>query len=367
MTMMHFPIITHIDELREKVEHLPEIRFALQENGTTVVCAMISDSDTYSGDAGPWARECRGIVFDARGKLIARPIHKFFNVGERPDTHHQVLPWNATVRKMDKRDGSVINPVIVNGAMKFKSKKSFTSERAVQAEQFASLNDRRFSWEMLSNGFTPTFELTSPYARIVMKYPTSKLTLLHVRENTTGRYLDKMSLMTLAEEFQIDLVSEYSPTNWTWAEDKAYLESVEGIEGYVYQFENGDMVKAKSKWYLDRHHAMTALTYRNVAELVVAEGIDDLKSHIVEMGEPDLLEKIEHIEHEITRQVSEMADFVETIVRNERHLERKEFAMKFKELPGFGLLMKAYEGKEPNYLEFYARHHLKNDWEVLTL
>ncbi len=112
---------------------------------------------------------------------------------------------------------------------------------------------------------------------------------------------------------------------------------------------------------------MTALTYRNVAELVIAEGIDDLKSSIAEMEEPGLLETVERIEREIKEKVSDIAEYVELIIRKEGHLERKDFAMKYKSVPGFGLLMKAYEGKEPNYLEFYERHYLKNDWEVLSL
>ena len=112
-----------------------------------------------------------------------------------------------------------------------------------------------------------------------------------------------------------------------------------------------------------RHHCMTALTKRNVAEMVVAESIDDLKSTINELDEPGILDKIEYIEVEIKRQIAEMADLVETIIRTEGHLERKEFALKFKNLPGFPLMIKAYEGKEPNYLEFYSKNHLKDDWK----
>ncbi len=362
---MSYPIITHIDELREKVEHLPEIRFAKQDNGMEVVCYMISDKDTFSGEHASWSRECRGITFNESGKLVVRSMEKFFNVGEREDTQEHLLPWDTVNRKMLKVDGSMITPVIVNDVLTFKSKKSFESTVAQLAQKMASLNDRTFSMEMINQGFTPTFELTSPLQRIVIKYQTTSLTLLHVRENSTGRYLDRASLVKLADQFDIQLVDDYPFTSWE--EDKAYLQTVEGIEGYVYQFEGGMMVKAKSKWYLDRHHCMTALTYRNVAELVVAEGIDDLKSSIAEMDEPGLLQTVERIEHEIKEKVSNIADFVETTIKEEGHLDRKEFAMKYKNVPGFGLLMKAYEGKEPNYLEYYERHYLKDDWEVLSL
>jgi RNA ligase len=250
---MKFPIITHINDLKPHVEHLPEIRFAVQPNGFTVVCAMIADNNTYSGEHAVWARECRGITFDREGWIVSRGLHKFFNVGERIDTQAVDLPWHEVVRTMDKRDGSVINPVLVDGEIQFKSKKSFQSDIAFLANKVASLSDRLFSEWCIKYGLTPTFELTSPgevidgtfvKARIVLKYDTSQLTLLHIRDMVSGRYLARneiVNIMTMSGIDDIHLVDEFEPMVWNDIKDK--LATLEGVEGYCIQFADGEIVK----------------------------------------------------------------------------------------------------------------------------
>lgn len=363
-----FPIINNIDDLRPHVEHLPEIRFAQQENGLLVVCAMIADNNTYSGEHAAWARECRGITFYPDGTIAVRPLHKFFNVGERADTQAGDLPWHEVVRNMEKRDGSVINPVLIDGSIVFKSKKSFTSDVAAIANKAASLSDRLFSHWCLDHGYSPTFELTSPAARIVIKYHKTELTLLHIRETVSGRYLSRSEIIGLIIQSMIDdikLVDEFPPM--TWGEIKSKLETLEGVEGYCLQFANGEIVKAKTKWYLDRHHALTALTQRNVAEMVISETLDDLKSYISELNEPELVEKVEAIERDIVSKINLLAELVEKEYEMDKNLSRKDFAIKHQKSRHFGLLMERYLGKEPDYKGYYAKHHLKNDWDVSTI
>ena len=99
-----FPHITHIVDLRDKIDN-PQIRFKTDDNGCTVVCYMVQDEDTFSGTNEQLERECRGITFDQNGKIAARTLHKFFNIGEREDTQPHALPWARVVRIMDKRDG----------------------------------------------------------------------------------------------------------------------------------------------------------------------------------------------------------------------------------------------------------------------
>lgn len=102
---MLFPMIDSLEEFKAKVAHLPEIRFNTMSNGYTVICYMISDNDTFSGESAPWARECRGITFDREGKIASRSFHKFFNVGERADTQADIFDREDVVTVMDKRDG----------------------------------------------------------------------------------------------------------------------------------------------------------------------------------------------------------------------------------------------------------------------
>lgn len=363
-----FPIITHINDLRPHVEHMEEVRFSVQPNGYTVVSVMVTKPDTYSGENAPYVRECRGITFDRDGFIVSRGLHKFFNVNERDETRENVLNWDKIEKVQEKRDGSVINPVIVDGNVVFKSKKSFDSDVAILANKTASLNDKIFSEFCLNLGLSPTFELTSPYARIVVKYPESKLTLLHIRENHSGRYLSHYEIARLTIDYDIETVYEFSNLDWfDWNKIKSELEIIENFEGYCIQFEDGEIVKVKSEWYKKRHHAMTALTYRNVAEAVVNETVDDLKSYIFELQEPELFDKIKEIEDAVSKKVFEIMHGTNELAYIGKQIERKEFAIQYSKHKFFGLAIKVIEGKEPNYYAFYERHYLKSEWEPCSL
>jgi RNA ligase len=360
-----FPIIRTLTDLKPVVEHHPEIRFTTLQNGFTVACVMISNSELYAGPDAAFVKECRGITFDPTGVIACRPLHKFFNVGERQETQVGNIDWAQVTRMMEKRDGSMINPVIVNGVVQFKSKKVFESDVAIIANAIATVNDRAFSHVCLEKGITPTFEFTTPRKRIVIKYPTEKLVLLHARENVSGRYLTRTELEALAIEWDIELVKEFNFESYDLI--KQELETIENFEGYSIQFESGEMVKAKAKWYLDRHHMMTALTQRNVAEAVVEETLDDLKSYIAGLDEPELFSKITEIEKEIVEFLVNMSTEIDSIFEQHKQLDRKEFAITLRNHKFFWLLMEKYQGKEVSINQFYAKHFLKARWTSETI
>lgn len=97
-----FPTITNLDEFKANVGDIPGIEFKTNEDGYTVASYYILDSKVFDN---PYARECRGITFDKNGKLVSRPFHKFFNLGEKEATLEQNLDWNNVATVMDKRDG----------------------------------------------------------------------------------------------------------------------------------------------------------------------------------------------------------------------------------------------------------------------
>lgn len=368
---MKFPHIEHIDQLKEKVGHMQEIRFMEQDNGFTVVCYMISDEDTFHGENAAWARECRGITFDRNGRIAGRPLHKFFNVGECEETQKYNLNWSEVVHVMDKRDGSMIHPVLVNGNVSFKSKKSFASDVAVWANQFGLIHNPKygeFCRQLLKENLTPIFEYTAPNSRIVINYGSEpKLKLLHVRNNFTGEYYaagmysaDEKLVDDLIDAFDIDYVDVVGGVHP--ADLLAELETVQGIEGYIFQFTDGNMVKAKSKWYLELHHSVTFPTYRSLAEMVLNETIDDYKSYLSQVGAScDMVNKIEH---QIVSEMNEIEIEVERLYELNKNLERKEVALANKDHEYFSLLMQKYSGKEPDVKKFYISKYLKERFSI---
>jgi RNA ligase len=60
-------------------------------------------------------RECRGLVFDKNGWILARRFHKFFNLNEREETLARNVDFSKPHSVLAKIDGSMISPVIING------------------------------------------------------------------------------------------------------------------------------------------------------------------------------------------------------------------------------------------------------------
>lgn len=210
--MSIFPHIKHIDDLLPFVAGNKQIRVkSCETTGHTVVCYMVQDEDTFAGEHEHYERECRGITFDPNGKISSRTMHKFFNIGQRDDVQPEALRWQDVDRIMEKRDGSMITPVLLNGvwgapgAVKCKTKKSFTTKEAALADQVIADTPNGTAWVVncLRFGFTPTFEITTPKYPIVVLYKTDELTLLHIRSNETGRYLTEDEIKGLKPPFPI--------------------------------------------------------------------------------------------------------------------------------------------------------------------
>lgn len=359
---MEFPYITHIDQLKEKVGHMKEIRFMKQDNGYTVVCYMISDEDTFQGENAMWARECRGITFYPEGEIASRALHKFFNIGECDETRFENIEWSNVTSIMNKRDGSMLHPVLVNGETLFKSKKSFTSDVALNANEFAQKNKGyiAFSEELLFDNKTPIFEFTAPNSRIVINYGSEPhMKLLHIRDNFTGEYIPKEKYEGWIKYFNIDVIETISGNPQELFKN---LEIIEGIEGYIFQFADGNMIKAKTSWYLELHRNCVFPSYRSLAEMVLNETIDDYKSYLTQVGASH--KTVNKIEHQIVTEMNEIEVEVEKLYELNKHLERKEVAIANKDHPYFGLLMQKYSGKEPDVKKFYISKYLKEHFST---
>jgi RNA ligase len=370
--MLH---ISNIDEFRSHVAHKEEIREMDIGFDSISFCYMVAAEKTFD-DA--WALECRGIVFDkVSGRVSGRPLHKFFNVGERESTLPENLDWSKVVRVMDKRDGSLIHTVQTAHGVRLKSKKTFSSAVALAAEKWMREQPGQhvlsFANFVTAQNLTAIFEWTAPDARIVLFYPEAELRLLHIRHNETGDYVAGNILKEWAEKFNVNVVDEVdeffeaqgSQTTFNHRKMLEAAKTREGIEGWVVQFENGDMVKVKTDWYLKRHHAMTFLRERDIAQLVLDESLDDMKSLLVSEGVN--INEILEIEERVLHDLREIALTVDMIYSEDKNLPRKDFAIKHSSHKYFGMLMAKYSGKEPSFKDYFARNVLKNNYSLRQL
>jgi len=373
-----FPTITTLEEFQSQIGDMPEIRFDTNADGFTIVCYMIAAAETFSGKNAIWARECRGITFGPDGRLVSRPFHKFFNIGEREETQLHNLDISRVSRVMDKRDGSMVHPIHVpargGSGIIFKTKKSFDSGVAIAATKV--LHEEKFAEHLefcqlcTRLGITPIFEFTSPKAQIVLYYEETDLQLLHIRDNLTGHYFRNVHEFVEGLGFKsIKIVDEVKINPPTVESLVAGLETETEIEGYVFQFDDGQMVKGKTAWYLELHHTITFVRERDIAEMVLNETLDDYRSYLAISGRSkEHFDEIDRIEHEVLTGIREIEDEIDAGVREAaQYSTLKEIAIAMKGHKMFSAIMSHYRHSEFDVKEYFKKHLLKERFDLQQL
>ena len=296
-----FPIINNISDVLPAIEGRDEFVVAVKEGYTVInYNVMMADTfppvltrpedqlehlaeDEYLCDYNAaLRRELRGIIFDTEtGEILRRPFHKFFNVNEREETQDHVVDLSQDHRILEKLDGSMIAPFVVNGEMIWGTKMGATDvAKPVEAFVEAHPNYRQFAKFVISRGYTPIFEWCSRKQRIVLDYKEDQLILTAMRDLTTGRYLSRDIMANTADMYFIPMVREFEPQT-DMKEFIEYVRDLEDVEGFVVRFNDGHMLKLKCHWYLQIHKAKEAILQdRNIVELILDEKLDDVKAHL---------------------------------------------------------------------------------------
>ena len=309
MKQYSFPVITHIDDVLPHIEGRSEFR-VVRKDWYTVINYVVAMADTFpspevsGGNArmrlerqvqATILRECRGLIFDSEsGKLLSRPYHKFFNVGEKPETHPNRIDLTQPHVILEKLDGSMIRPIPVPGSGLYEFRlgsKMGVTDVAMNAEVWMANrpNYVRFVKTCLEHNITPIFEWCSRKNRIVVDYPEDRLVLTAMRQNNSGWYLPYQALKSSAREDNIDLVRVINPTTDGDLLINELVDNVrewEGEEGVVVRFDasrphgatwQGHMVKIKADAYIVLHRSKDAISSeKNVIEVIVNSQVDDL-------------------------------------------------------------------------------------------
>jgi RNA ligase len=113
-----FKKIHTIQDVQPAVADVKEIRFNRQPNGITIGRYIFTDSNTFNVAE---ALECRGIAFDDNGQIVSRPLHKFFNAGEKewltPDRLLKREAAGEVAAIFEKVDGSMIASAFFDGQL----------------------------------------------------------------------------------------------------------------------------------------------------------------------------------------------------------------------------------------------------------
>jgi RNA ligase len=317
----------------------------------------------------PGAIECRGILFeiDALGRPIrvaARPMEKFFNLGENPLTLNVDL--SKIARVMDKMDGSLISSYMDNDRLFLKSKASLSSPQALDALDWLSKTENsafyRAVYELAASNHTVNMEWVAPNNRVVLRYDQPRLVVLNVRHNATGDYLKLKSAWGAFPVLKDHWVDGTCMDRLSEAERARYMpdsvRAMEGIEGFIYSMESGQLIKIKTNWYANLHRAKDqAMNFRAVLQLVLDDKGDDLRQLLED--DPYALKLLDRVEGKIRPWLNDLMADVDAFYAANGKLPRKEYMLKAKaERPElFYLAAVAYDGREPPYREYAMKRY----------
>ena len=220
-----FPINIQIEDVREAIRDGNDIREFIFDDFVIFSYTIIKD-DTFPNPEEAndertkllrqLRRECRGIVFSKDGKLLARRFHKFFNINENKESKVENIKFdeNCEYEILQKLDGSMISPFILDEKIIWASKKGFSPVEKMVSSYVEELEKKQenkikykdFVTHMSSQGFTVIFEWCSPRSPIILKYQQDSLCLVAIRENKTGNYINFEETKIVAKKFEIPLV-----------------------------------------------------------------------------------------------------------------------------------------------------------------
>ena len=296
--------------------------------------------------------EMRGLtfVFNKDGSIFSRNLllDKFFNLNQTPDSMYSVVKDYKVLNVMNKEDGSLASFIeLPSGKIVGRSKMSFQSDQAIEIQRIYDEDKtiQEFIKFCFSKDIVPIFEYVAPTNRIVVPYANTQLILLRMRDNKTGEYLDINKYSDKLDSLSVcNFEKENTLDNLMTAADV-----VEGKEGWVVQFDNGKMIKIKTKWYFDRHHLFTMEINRpnTLIKLIVDEEIDDIMS---QLNEPVKIAEIEEAIHVIARYVNKMSQDVDDLYlkykKSPINGDRKTFALHYRRDPLFSIVMGMVDGRD---------------------
>jgi len=266
--------------------------------------------------------QCRGLIVNAEGSVVARPFRKFFNLSEHDNPEFSQVPYGSKFKAYEKMDGSLGIAYVSSRGWEISTRGSFESEQAAFA---TSLLHTKYSHIVpnLNPNWTYLFEIIYRENRIVVDYGDSEeLVLLGVIHTSDGAELPLGDFAHLP--FRQPQVFEVS--------DIASLpRDTQNFEGYVVRFENGLRVKVKLDDYVRLHKLMTGITANRLWEML-ASG-QDVEAAIKELPDEMYDEVMEQVELLREHHISWLNLHVAVLASQEIFkLSRKEQALRILEV-----------------------------------
>ena len=303
----------------------------------------------YEGLWNEDTMNCRGLILDSEGNIIAKPFKKFFNIGEYSQQNDLgKIPNYTWFDIWDKMDGSLgILYRMPDGEYRIATRGSFESDQAIKAtEMFHNLCKEPELY--FANNWTYLFEIIYPENRIVVDYKRrEELVLLAIKNNVCDEEMKYEELLQFSSRYGIPITQYYGRVAYNrHAFLKIEGDIPEGNEGFVLRFDNGLRVKVKSDEYKRLHKILTQTSNKSVWEILRSHG--DIHE-ILDRVPDEFYQWTKNTVYALNMNYDSIEDNCRTIVNKCKLKDRKEVAQYFcnKENKMYkGILFLMYDNKD---------------------
>ncbi len=276
---------------------------------------------------------CRGLILDTNGNVVAKPFPKFFNYEEHTANE---IP-NELFDVYEKMDGSLGICFHYADEWHMATRGSFVSEQAIKGRELLEKYDYKNG---MIPGYTYLFEIIYPENRIVIDYgDAEKLVVLGAYNNETG---NEVSVVEMTNE-GFEVVTRYN----TFGEgfDELKREISNSKEGYVIRFRNGMRMKIKGDEYVRLHRILTNFSTTDIWELLRTNGnmdefLDRVPDEFDNWVRMTVLELKAHFENIKFRSSIDFEYY-----KGESNGDKKQFALLIKDNEYRSILFSMWDGK----------------------
>lgn len=288
---------------------------------------------------------CRGLVLDTEGNVIAKPFPKFFNYEEHTAEGSKLPPIpNENFEVYEKMDGSLGILFHYAGEWLIATRGSFTSEQAIKGMEILN----KYNRVQLMENYTYLVEIIYPENRIVVDYgKEERLVLLGIVRTDSGEELDYSTMCNESDVTGIPLVMKYK----TWGEDWETLkkEISKDKEGYVIRFSGGMRMKIKGDEYVRLHRILTNFSTKDIWELLKNnEPLEPFLDRVPDEFDAWVKEVVRDLQIRFENIVKDYNTIFWSIYDN----DKKVFAERAKGYPHSSLLFSMYDKKNKSAYDY---------------
>lgn len=336
----------------EAVKDKPEFGVYARDFGT-VIDYNLTTYTTFEGSTPEQSnilRNLRGTCFDHSGKIISLAFHKFENLGQSAEYMPEKFDFGAPHRIEQKLDGSMIRPIpLPDGSFALGTRAGVTdvAEMATDFMMHEMHPNKakaysKFIRRLVDDGLTPIFEFCSRKNRVVIDHPETKLVLLDIRDNVTGRY---KSIYGQGIDALIDKVHEVANEHSDINKFAEYIKTLKDDEGVVVKFKDGRYVKIKADEYCLRHRTLDGLRFeKDVLKMVLTGILDD----VLPLVDEGTKARLNAYSYSVWNHIGGHNNAMYTLFNSlHKHVkDKKEFAELIKSSPYKNGLFKLFDGKD---------------------